>query len=94
MEPTLPAVGSRVRCEGLKGAAELNGCVGRVLNHAGDRARVKIDGGRVLGVKAANLVVVAGPGEYRADGGLESYNDLDFGDQEVGRCSVAVCTHA
>ena len=59
--PELPAVGARVRCEGLTGAAELNGCLGRVLSHEGARAKVRMDGpgGRVVGVKPQNLVVVA-----------------------------------
>jgi hypothetical protein len=30
-ELPLPAVGARVRCEGLTGAPEMNGCVGRVV---------------------------------------------------------------
>jgi hypothetical protein len=35
----LLAVGARVRCEGLTGAAELNGCLGRVMSHhEGERA--------------------------------------------------------
>jgi hypothetical protein len=54
----LPAVRSRVRCEGLTGAAELNGDLGRVVGHDGERARVLMDGGRVVGVKPRNLVVV------------------------------------
>jgi len=58
----LPAVGARVRCEGLTGAAELNGCLGRVVSHEMARAKVRIDGGgagaRVVGVKPQNLVVV------------------------------------
>jgi len=58
----LPAVGARVRCEGLTGAAELNGCLGRVVSHEGARAKVRMDGpgSRVVGVKPQNLVVVAG----------------------------------
>jgi len=56
-------VGVRVRCEGLTGAADLNGCLGRVVSHEGARAKVRIDGGgagaRVVGVKPHNLVVVA-----------------------------------
>jgi hypothetical protein len=52
-ELPLPAVGARVRCEGLTGAAELNGCLGRVVSHEGARAKVLMDGpgGRVVGVK-------------------------------------------
>ena len=38
-EPPLPAVGARVRCKGLTGAAELNGCLGRVVSHEGVRRR-------------------------------------------------------
>jgi hypothetical protein len=61
----LPAVGARVRCEGLTGAAELNGRLGRVVSHEGERARVRMDGrgghrGRAVGVKPQNLVVVVG----------------------------------
>jgi len=58
------AVGSRVRCEGLAGAAELNGCLGRVVGHAGERVSVRLNGpnGRVVGVKPGNLVIVVGPG--------------------------------
>jgi hypothetical protein len=69
--------------------------MGRVLSHEGDRAKVRIDGdgtiSRVVGVKAANLVVVAAPGEYRGEAGLEGYNGLDFGDDEerIARCRVA-----
>ena len=50
-ELPLPAVGARVRCQGLTGAAELNGCHGRVLSHEGARAKVRMDGpgGRVVG---------------------------------------------
>ena len=61
-ELPLPAVGARVRCEGLTGAAELNGCLGRVVSHEGARARVLMDGpsGRVVGVKPRNLVVGVG----------------------------------
>ena len=33
--PELPAVSARVRCEGLTGAAELHGCLGRVVSHEG-----------------------------------------------------------
>ena len=56
----LPAVGARVRCEGLTGAAELNGCLGRVVSHQGARAHVRMDGpgGRVVGLRPANLVVL------------------------------------
>jgi len=54
----LPAVGSRVQCEGLTGAAGLNGCLGRVEGHEGARARVRMDGGRVVRVKPRNLIVV------------------------------------
>ena len=54
----LPAVGARVRCEGLTRAAELNGCLGRVVSHEGERARVLLDGGRSVGVKPGNLIVV------------------------------------
>lgn len=54
-----------MRCEGLKGAAELNGCMGKVLEHVGARARVRIDGAtkpaRIVGVKSENLVLVAPP---------------------------------
>ena len=53
-----PAVGARVRCEGLVGAAELNGCLGRVVGHDGARVRVEMDGGRDVRVKPRNLVVV------------------------------------
>jgi len=56
----LPAVGARVRCEGLTGAAEWNGCLGRVVSHEGARAQVLTDGGRVVGVRPQNLVVVLG----------------------------------
>ena len=51
-----------MRCEGLTGAAELNGSLGRVVSHEGARARVRMDGpgGRVVGVKPQNLVVVVG----------------------------------
>jgi len=59
----LPAVGARVRCKGLTGAAELIGCLGRVLSHAeGARAKVVMDGpsGRVVGVRPQNLDVVVG----------------------------------
>ena len=61
-ELPLPAVGARVRCVGLTGAAELNGCVGRVVSHEGSRAKVRVDGagGRVVGVKPQNLVVFSG----------------------------------
>jgi len=61
-ELPLPAVGARVRCQGLIGAAELNGCIGRVVSHEGARARVLMDGpgGRVVGVKPQNLIVVVG----------------------------------
>jgi len=47
----LPAVGARVRCEGLAGAVELHDCLGRVESHEGARARVVVDGpgGRVVG---------------------------------------------
>ena len=64
LEVTLPVVGARVRCEGLTGAAELNGCLGRVVSNEGARARVRMDGpgGRVVGVKPQNLVVVVGRG--------------------------------
>ena len=39
-------VGVRVRCEGLSGAAELNGGLGRVVSHGheGARAMVRVDG--------------------------------------------------
>jgi len=47
-----------VRCEGLTGAAESNGCLGRVSGHEGPRARVLMDGGRSVGVNPRNLVVV------------------------------------
>ena len=61
---TLPAVGARVRCEGLADAAAagLNGCLGRVESHEGARAKVRMDGagGRVVGVKPENLVVTVG----------------------------------
>ena len=58
----LPAVGARVRCKGLTGAAGLNGCLGRVVSHAGARARLLMDGPdcRVVGVRPQNLVVVVG----------------------------------
>ena len=58
----LPAVGARVRCEGLTGAAELNGCLGRVVSHKRARARVRMDGPGccVVGVRPQNLVVVVG----------------------------------
>ena len=61
----LPAVGARVRCGGLTEfahAAALNGYLGRVVGHAGARARVQLDGpsGRVVGVKPQNLAVVIG----------------------------------
>ena len=62
----LPTVGARVRCEGLTGAAwvlmELNNCLGRVVSHAGGRAWVVMDGpgGRVVGVRPQNLVVIVG----------------------------------
>jgi len=58
----LPAVGARVRCEGLTGAVELNGCLGRVVSHEGERARVRMDGPGccVVGVRPQNLVVVIG----------------------------------
>ena len=58
-ELPLPAVGARVRCEGLTGAAELNGRLGRVVRHEGARARVLMDHrGRSVNVKPQNLVVV------------------------------------
>jgi hypothetical protein len=63
----LPAVGARVRCQGLTGAAELNGCLGRVVSHDGARAKVRISdgaGGRVLSVKPQNLVVVVAGGGW------------------------------
>ena len=71
--PELPAVGARVRCEGLTGAAELNGCLGHVESHEGAPARVKVrmDGpgnrvvGRVVGVKPQNLVIVVAGGDWR-----------------------------
>jgi hypothetical protein len=56
-----------VRCEGLAGTAELNGCLGRVVSHEGARARVCMDGaggGRVVGVKPGNLVVTVGRGSH------------------------------
>jgi len=58
----LPAVGARVRCEGLTGATELNGCLGCVASHEGDRARVQIDGpcSRMVGMRLQNLIVVLG----------------------------------
>ena len=61
-EPPLPAVGARVRCKGQTGAAELNGCLGRVVSHEGARAKVLMDGpgGRVVGVRSQNLIVVVG----------------------------------
>jgi hypothetical protein len=61
-ELPLPAEGARVRCEGLTSAAELNGCLGRVVDHEGARVRVRLDGpgGRVVGVKPQNLAVVVG----------------------------------
>ena len=61
-ELPLPAVGARVRCEGLTGAAELNGCLGRVVSHEGARGKALNDGpdGRVVGVKSKNLAVVVG----------------------------------
>ena len=43
VEVPLPVVGSRVRCEGLKGAAELNGCLGYVVEYS-RRARESEDG--------------------------------------------------
>jgi len=59
----LPAVGSRVRCEGLTGPPELNGCLGVVLGHdrEGGRATVGLEGPdpRVVvtvGVQPQNLV--------------------------------------
>jgi hypothetical protein len=72
-ELPLPAVGARVRCEGLTGAAELNGCLGRVVSHEGARARVVMDGpgGRVVGVEPQNLVVVIGLSDV-----LEALPDL------------------
>ena len=59
-------MGARVRCEGLTGAAELNGCLGRVVSHDGARAKVRMDaaGARVVGVKPQNLVVVVGGGDW------------------------------
>ena len=39
---TLPEVVFRVRCEGLLGAAELNGCEGVVVEHLAERARVRM----------------------------------------------------
>ena len=61
-ELPLPVVGARVRCEGLTAAAELNSCLGRVVSHEGARAKVRMDGpgGRLVGVKPQNLVVVVG----------------------------------
>ena len=61
-ELPLPAVRARVRCEGLTGAAELNGCLGRVVSHEGARAKVRMDGpgGRVVGVRPQNLAVDVG----------------------------------
>ena len=38
----LPAVGARVRCQGLTGAAELNGCLGRVVSHEVRRCRLNL----------------------------------------------------
>jgi len=51
-----------VRCKGLTGAVALNSCLGRVVGHEGARTRVLMDGpgGRVVGVKPQNLVVVVG----------------------------------
>ena len=40
--PLLPAVGARVRCKGLTGAAELNGCLGRVVSHEVRRCRLTV----------------------------------------------------
>ena len=62
----LPAVGARVRCQGLAGAAAagLNSCLGRVESHGGARAKVRMDGagGRVVRtMKPENLVVTVGP---------------------------------
>jgi hypothetical protein len=61
-ELPLPPVGSRVRCEGLKTAVELNGCVGYVMFHqpgAGNAAVRVNDGlsGRVVGLSPANMVI-------------------------------------
>jgi len=69
-------VGARVRCEGLTGAAELNGCLGRVVSHEGARAKVRMDapggggGGRVVSVKPQNLVVVRGATSTAASANL------------------------
>jgi len=59
-------VGGRVRCEGLTGAPELNGCLGGVVSHEGDRAKVRLDaaGARVVGVKPQNLVVIVAAGDW------------------------------
>jgi hypothetical protein len=35
LELPQPAVGARVRCKGLTGAAELNGCLGRAVGRCG-----------------------------------------------------------
>jgi len=71
-ELPLPAVGARVRCKGLTGAAELNGCLGRVESHDGARARVVMDGpgGRVVGVEPQNLAVVLGLSDILQVSGL------------------------
>jgi len=51
-----------LRCKGRTGAAELNGCLWRVVSHEGARARVLMDGpdSRVVGLRPGNLVVVVG----------------------------------
>ena len=55
-------MGAHVGCEVLTGAAESNGCLGRVVSYRGARAKVRTDGssGRVVGVKPQKLVVVVG----------------------------------
>jgi len=55
-ELPLPAVGARVRCEGLTDAAAvLNGCLGRVESHEGARARVVMDGPGGRGLHSSSV---------------------------------------
>ena len=98
-ELPLPAVGARVRCEGLTDAAELNGCLGRVVSHEGARARVVMDGpgGRVVGVEPRNLTVVLGLSDVLQVSGLfaaEVLSRLDPADLAMVRRVDRACRAA
>ena len=64
--PALPPVGATVRVDGVS-RAELNGRVGVVHEHRGDRAAVRVDGAGDFALRGEHLALVApAPEPYAA----------------------------